>query len=66
MTNHGCMSMTLKPKPNHTNGKRFATIEEIKEKSNQQLLLAIPKKRVSEMFRGLGGYSEGDKIVIDK
>ena len=34
---NGCMCMTLK-------GKRFATIEEIKEKSKQELL-AIPKKR---------------------
>ena len=32
-------------------GKRFATIEEIKEKSKQELL-AIPK-RVLEVFRGL-------------
>ena len=40
-TNHGCMAMELKPKPNHTHGKCFATIEEIKE---------IP---VSEVFRGL-------------
>ena len=31
-------------------GKRFATIEEIKEKSKEELL-AIPKMRVSEVFR---------------
>ena len=31
---------------------RFSTIEEIKEKSKQELS-AIPKKRVSEVFRGL-------------
>ena len=31
VTNHGCMAMTLKPKPNHPNGKPFATIGEIKE-----------------------------------
>ena len=35
MTNHGRMAMTLKP-------KRFATIEETKEKSKQELL-ALPK-----------------------
>ena len=51
-------------------GKRFVTIEEIKEKSKQE--------RVSKVFQGLekrnagisvlylrGGYFEGDKIVID-
>ena len=30
--------MTLKPKPNYPNGKCFAMIEEIKEKSEQELL----------------------------
>ena len=29
--------MTLKPKPSHLNGKRFATIEEIKEKSKKDI-----------------------------
>ena len=33
-------------------GKHFVTIEELKEKSKQELL-ANPKKRVSEGFRGL-------------
>ena len=33
-------------------GKRFATIEEIKEKSKQELL-TIPKRRISEVFRAL-------------
>ena len=28
----------IEPKPNHRNGKHFATIEEIKEKSKQGLL----------------------------
>ena len=45
MTNLGCLAMTLKTKPNHPNGKRFATIEEIEEKSKQA--------RVLEVFRGL-------------
>ena len=49
MTNHGCMAMTLKPKPNHLNGKHFATIEEIKEKSKQKLL-AIPKRSFQKCF----------------
>ena len=37
------MVMTLKPKPDYPNGKHFAIIEEIKEKSKQKLL-AIPQK----------------------
>ena len=52
MTNHGCMAMTLKLKPNIPNGKRFATIEEMKEKS-KETLVGDTKKRVSEVFRGL-------------
>ena len=32
--------MTLKPKPNHPNGKRLAMFEEIKEKSKQELFRA--------------------------
>ena len=31
VTNHDCMAMTLQLKPNHRNGKRFATIEDAKE-----------------------------------
>ena len=57
-------------------GKRFATIEEIKEKSKQELL-AIPKSAFQKCFedwqKGLdksiisvGGFFEEDKIVIDK
>ena len=76
MTNLGCMAVTLKPKPNHTNGKRFPTIGEIKEKSKQELL-AIPKsvfqkcfedwkKRWHKCIISEGGYFEGDKIVVDK
>ena len=38
------------PKTEPMKAKRFATVKEIKEKSKQELL-AIPKKRVSEMFR---------------
>ena len=54
-------------------GKGFATIEQIKEKSKQELL-AIPKKRLKSVSR-IGknavlylraGYFEGVKIVIDK
>ena len=40
--NRGCMATSLKPKPYHHNGKHFATINEIKEKSKQELL-AVPK-----------------------
>ena len=49
-------------------GKRFATIEGIKEKSKQNLLAIPKKKRVSEVFRIIseGSYFEADKIVIDK
>ena len=47
--NYGCMIMTLKPKPNHPNGKYFATIEEIKEKSKQELLV-IPKRGFQKRF----------------
>ena len=32
------MAMTLKPNPNHPNGKGFAMTEEIKEKSKRELL----------------------------
>ena len=51
-------------------GKLFATIEEIKEKSKQELL-AIPKSSFQKCFEDKciiseGGYFEGDKIVIDK
>ena len=56
-------------------GKRFATIEEIKEKSTQELL-AIPKvfqkcfedckKRWHKRIIFEVGYFEGDKIVIEK
>ena len=56
--------------------KCFATIKEIKEKSEQELL-AIPKstfqkcfedwkKRWHKYIMSEGGYFEGDKIVIDK
>ena len=49
MTNHGCMAMILKSKPNHPNGKRFATIEEVKVKSKHELL-AIPKNAFQKCF----------------
>ena len=49
--NHGCMAMTLKPKPNHQNGKHFATIEEIKRKIETGAF-GDTKKRFSEVFRG--------------
>ena len=56
--------------------KRFATIEEIKEKSKQELLV-IPKSAFQKCFEDWkkrwhkciiseGGYFEGNKIVIDK
>ena len=71
---HEHMAMTLKPKPNHLKGKRFATIEEIKEKSKQELL-AIPKtpfqkyfedwrKRWHKCITSEGVCFEGDKIVL--
>ena len=71
-----CMAMALKPKPNHPKGKRCATIEEIKEKSKQELL-ALPKSAFQKYFEdwnkrwhkcniSKGGYFEGNKIVIDK
>ena len=64
------MAMILKPKPNHPNGKRFAAIEEIKEKSIKELL-ALPKsadwrKRWHKCIISEGGYFEGKKIVINK
>ena len=54
-------------------GKRFATIEEIKEKSKQRLL-AVPKSAFQKCFENWkkrwhkyiiseGGYIEGGKIV---
>ena len=57
-------------------GKCFATIEEIKEKSKQELL-AIPKSAFHKWFEDRkkrwqkciifeGGYFEGNKIIIDK
>ena len=57
-------------------GKRFATIEEIKEKSKQELL-AISKSAFQKCFEDWkkrwhkciiseGDYFEGDKIVIDE
>ena len=57
-------------------GKRFATIEEIKEISKQQLL-AIPTSAFQKCFEDWknrwrmciiseGGYFKGDKIVIDR
>ena len=57
-------------------GKRFATTEEIKEKSKQRLL-AIPKSAFQKCFQdwkkrwfkctiSVGGYFKGDQIVIDK
>ena len=44
--------MTLKSKPNYPIGKRFVTIEEIKEKSKTGVV-GDTKKCVSEVFRGL-------------
>ena len=41
------MAMTLKSKPNHPNGKRFAAIEQIKENRNKSYW------RYQEAFRGL-------------
>ena len=50
VTNHGCMAMTLKPKKtNHPSRKRFAMVEEIKDKSKQGLL-AIPKSAFQKYF----------------
>ena len=56
--------------------KSFAAIEEIKEKSKQQLL-AIPKsafqkcfedwkKRCHKYFKSEGSYFEGNRTVVDK
>ena len=57
-------------------GKRFATIEEIKEKSKQELLAISKsafqkgfedwKKRWHKCIISEGVYFEGDNIVIDK
>ena len=58
MTDHGYMAMTLKPKPNLPNGKRFATIEEIREESKEELLV-IPKSALQK-------YSEDWKICSHK
>ena len=38
MTNHGCIAITLKPKPSNTNGKGFAMIKELKEKIETEAL----------------------------
>ena len=46
------MAMTLKPKPNHTKGKRFVTIEEIIEKIETGAV-DNTKKRISEVFQEL-------------
>ena len=46
-------------------GKRFATIEEIKEKSKQELL-AIASKGWHKCIISEGNYFERDKIVIDE
>ena len=68
--------MTLKPKPNHPNRKRFATIEEISIsikteavgdiKSAFQKCLEDWKKRCHKCIIPEEGYFEGDKIVTDK
>ena len=59
-----------------TEGKRFSTIEEIKEKSKQELLAILQsafqkcfkdwKKRWHRCILSERGHFEGDKIVIDK
>ena len=59
MTNHMCMAMALKLKTNHPNGKRFVKIEEIKEKSKQELL-AILKNMFQNCFEDW--ILRGDKI----
>lgn len=47
-----------------TKGKRFATIEQINEKSKQKLL-AIRKSALSEYYTYLkGNYFEGDNLII--
>ena len=71
MTNHGRMAMTLKPKLNHPNGKRLATIEEIPEKPKQELL-AMSKIMFEKCFeywekrciKPEGGYFERNKIRL--
>ena len=52
LTNHGCMAMTLKPKPNRPNGKRFATIDKV-ERKIETGAVGNTKNHVSEVFRGL-------------
>ena len=55
-------------------GKRFGTIEEIKEKSKQGRYQKALFRSVSRIGKNAsisvlylkGGYFEGDKIVIDK
>ena len=49
------MAMTLKPKPRHTNGKRFVTIHEIKEKSKHELLAL--QKSASRIVSGIGNHA---------
>ena len=60
------MAMTLKPKPNHPNEKRFATFEEKNEKSKQQLL-ALPKSVLHKCLCIISeeSYFKEDKIVIE-
>ena len=52
------MAMTLTPKPNHPNGKRFATIKELKEKSKQELH-GDTKHSVSDVF----GKNPGKSVL---
>ena len=76
MTNHGCMAMRLKPKPNHPNGKRLTTIEEIKKNRNRshwrykktrfRSVSRIGKNAAIGVLYLSGGYFERDKIVINK
>ena len=54
------MGVTLKPKPNHPNGKSLATIEDIKDKLDIGAV-GNTKKRCHKYI-----IPERDKIVIDK
>ena len=41
VTNHGCVVMTLKPKPNHTNGSVLKTKKSLQVRSDLKVLLNV-------------------------
>ena len=58
LTKHGCMAMTLKPKPNYPNGKRVATIAETKEKNRNRCCWRYQRAH----FRSVSGIGKNAGI----